>query len=174
MDSSLKIFKYFSQCNKYINTNMIKVLKENENIFNKKLNGHYKSINDILFHIYDVDLSWLNDLKSEIKSEIFEENVFKNFNENIEPINPYKILSDYEKDRLILDILIIDFINKLDEKDLIKFISYKNKEDKMVWEILIHTFNHQTHHRGQISEILDENGIKNDFSNMIRYDINTM
>ncbi|WP_414705227.1 hypothetical protein [Pseudobacteroides sp.] len=30
-------------------------------------------------------------------------------------------------------------------------------------------FNHQTHHRGQISQILDSLKIANDYSNMIRY-----
>jgi uncharacterized damage-inducible protein DinB len=67
--------------------------------------------------------------------------------------------------------LIIKFISELDIKYLDKKIFYKDNKTRTVWEILIHTFNHQTHHRGQISEILDENKIENDFSNMIRYEI---
>jgi uncharacterized damage-inducible protein DinB len=30
-------------------------------------------------------------------------------------------------------------------------------------------FNHQTHHRGQVAQVLDEHGIENDVSNLIWY-----
>jgi uncharacterized damage-inducible protein DinB len=150
---------------------MLKTLKENDSIYNKKIFGYYKSINDILFHVFDVDLSWFNDLKGIIDSKIFKEEIFANYNENIEPVNPYKSINEFEKDRIILDDLIIRFTNDLNIEHLDKSIFYKNNKTKMVWEVLIHTFNHQTHHRGQISEILDENKIENDFSNMIRYEI---
>jgi uncharacterized damage-inducible protein DinB len=171
MDNLLNIYRYYSQCNKSINANIFKILKENNGIYNKKTFGYYQSINDILFHVFDVDLSWFNDLKGIINSKIFEEEIFLNYNEIIEPINPYKSIKEFEKDRIILDDLIIRFVNELDIKHLDKRIFYKNNKTKMVWEVLIHIFNHQTHHRGQISEILDENKIENDFSNMIRYEI---
>jgi uncharacterized damage-inducible protein DinB len=171
MDILINIYKYYSQCNKNINGKILEILKENDAIYNKKISGYYKSINDILSHILDVDLSWLNDIKDIINSKIFEEEIFKNFDANIEPINPYKTMNEFARDRIILDELIITFVHELSVKDLEKKILYKDNKTKNVWEILIHTFNHQTHHRGQISEILDENGIENDFSNMIRYEI---
>ena len=34
-------------------------------------------------------------------------------------------------------------------------------------EALLHVFNHQTHHRGAVSQILDEFGIENDYSNLL-------
>ena len=34
-------------------------------------------------------------------------------------------------------------------------------------DALDHVFNHQTHHRGQVSQILDEMGVAHDFSNLI-------
>ncbi|MDR1230560.1 MAG: hypothetical protein LBK61_04060 [Spirochaetaceae bacterium] len=171
MDILLNIYKYYAQCNKAINVNMLKILKENAGIYNRKISGYYKSVNDILFHILDVDLSWMSDLKDVIHSKIFEEEIFLHFNANIEPVNQYKDINEFEKDRIILDALIIKFIDNLDIEDLQKKLVYKNNKIKRVWEILIHTFNHQTHHRGQISEILDGNMIENDFSNMIRYEI---
>ncbi|MDR2194393.1 MAG: hypothetical protein LBP19_08010 [Treponema sp.] len=171
MDSALNIYKYYSQCNKNINANMINILKEHDGMYNKKIVGYYESINDILFHIFDVDLSWFNDLKGIIDSDIFEEELFEKFDETVKPVNPYTMIHEFEQDRIILDDLIIKFINELDIKDIYKKICYKNNKTKTVWEILIHTFNHQTHHRGQISEILDEHTIENDFSNMIRYEI---
>jgi len=35
-------------------------------------------------------------------------------------------------------------------------------------KILMHLFNHQTHHRGAIAQILDQNDIENDYSNISR------
>ncbi|GHU26959.1 hypothetical protein FACS1894172_19320 [Spirochaetia bacterium] len=165
------ILEYYSQCNKYININIIKTLKENNYIFNKSLTGYYKNINDILFHILTVDMSWTNDLKEITKSTVFEEKIYKEFNDEND-INPYKSIIDFENDRIILDDLLIEYVNEINLNDLEKELILKNNKRKKVWEILIHTFNHQTHHRGQISQIIDENGIENDFSNMIRYDRN--
>ncbi|MDR3336201.1 MAG: hypothetical protein LBT16_03255 [Treponema sp.] len=163
------VFDYYAQCNKLINTNLLEIIKAND-IFNKTLPGYYKSINDILFHILDVDLSWMSDLKQTIDSEIYEEALFKSFDEK-NSTNPYKTIIGFEKDRIKLDNLFIKFVHELRAQELEKAITYKPDKTKKVWEVLIHTFNHQTHHRGQISQILDENGINNDFSNMIRYDI---
>jgi len=173
MATIINIFDYFSQCNKYINVNMLEIIKEN-NIYNKALTGYFKNINEILFHIFDVDLSWTNDLKQKINSDIFQNELYVKFDENVNIVNPYKNIIDFETDRFILDDLLIKFIKELDEGDLAENIivdKTKNKS-KSICEILIHTFNHQTHHRGQISQILDENRIENDFSNMIRYNIN--
>ena len=150
---------------------MLKVLKENEGIFNKRISGYYKNINDILFHVLDVDVSWMSDIKGTVNSKIFDDEIFKNFNGKAEPINPYEKLNEFEMDRNKLDGLIINFVDELNRGDLEKQIFLENGKTKRTWEILIHMFNHQTHHRGQISEILDENGIKNDFLNTIRHDI---
>ena len=166
----MDILEYFSKCNKYINLDMIKIIKEN-NFYNKSVTGYIKSISDILFHILDVDLSWTNDLKQIINSNIFENNLYKNFDENILIINPYKSIIEFENDRTVLDNLLLKFIKGINKYDVEKEITLNNNKIKTVWEILIHMFNHQTHHRGQFSQILDENGINNDFSNMIRYDI---
>ncbi len=37
------------------------------------------------------------------------------------------------------------------------------------WQCLLHMFNHQTHHRGQMAQILDEKGVENSYSNLFRY-----
>ena len=162
------VLEYYSRCNKGINTGMIKIIKEND-IFNKTFPGYYKTINEILFHILAVDLSWTSDLRQIIVSDVFENELYKNFDDH-NNISPYKSIIEFERDRTTLDDLLIKFIKEIDQKDLEKELPYKNKKNKTSWEILIHMFNHQTHHRGQISQILDENNISNDFSNMIRYD----
>lgn len=37
------------------------------------------------------------------------------------------------------------------------------------WQLLLHMFNHQTHHRGAVAQVLDEHGIENNASNLVHY-----
>lgn len=50
-------------------------------------------------------------------------------------------------------------------------LEYRNirgrAQSKITWRALLHVFNHQTHHRGQIAAILDQSGVENDYSNLI-------
>ncbi len=50
-------------------------------------------------------------------------------------------------------------------------LEYRNikgePQRKIVWRTLLHLFNHQTHHRGQVAALLDQFGVANDYSNLI-------
>jgi uncharacterized damage-inducible protein DinB len=50
-------------------------------------------------------------------------------------------------------------------------LEYRNikgeAQRKVLWRALLHVFNHQTHHRGQVAALLDQFGVDNDFSNLI-------
>jgi len=50
-------------------------------------------------------------------------------------------------------------------------LEYRNikgqPQSKVVWRTLLHAFNHQTHHRGQVATLLDQAGVDNDYSNLI-------
>jgi uncharacterized damage-inducible protein DinB len=107
-------------------------------------------------------------------SKIFEDNLFANVSNDI-PKNPYFTLTSFKNDRVHLDQLLIQFSNELTASDLDKQLEYIGRDNKnherSITKVLIHMFNHQTHHRGQVSQILDSKKIENDFSNMIRLDI---
>ena len=44
--------------------------------------------------------------------------------------------------------------------------SHGESHRRRAGEVLLHVFNHATHHRGQISQILDGQGIEHDYSNL--------
>lgn len=51
-----------------------------------------------------------------------------------------------------------------------KFKNIRGEEiEKIFWITIIHIFNHQTHHRGEISAMLDILNIKNDYSGIRLY-----
>jgi len=66
-----------------------------------------------------------------------------------------------ERDRL--DLLIIDFTKELNEPDFDSVLDYTdtegNSHQNQLGMLIQHLFNHQTHHRGQVTTLLNQIGI---------------
>jgi uncharacterized damage-inducible protein DinB len=75
----------------------------------------------------------------------------------------YHTLSDLAPIRRQLDQLIIRFCTQLTEDDCNQFITYTSTEGeaitKAVADVTQHIFNHQTHHRGQLTCVLSQCGV---------------
>lgn len=71
------------------------------------------------------------------------------------------------------DLIFIKFINEVREDDLYKRVKYKNlmgeELERDYWNTIFHVLNHGTHHRGEISAMLDKKNISNDFSGFTKY-----
>ena len=71
--------------------------------------------------------------------------------------------TDYIAKRLALDEIIIGFIEALTEEDLRQALTYTNTKgvsfNRPFSQLLLHLFNHQTHHRGQVTTLLNQIGI---------------
>ena len=80
----------------------------------------------------------------------------------------YTKLFQYRKQA---DEAILQFIEELDANKMNSVFKYKNFKgedmENILWKILLQWFNHQTHHRGQISVLLDMIDVKNDYSSMM-------
>ena len=168
----LDIYPYYARCNTRITITMLDIIKSNPESYSHKTGGFYDSIAAILDHLYISNLNWIKafsevietSLETEIKNTIIPEygtKVFRNITEADTGIRKTLTMSD-------------TICNEIKETDLDKAMKRKRRNgdiiEKTTWKALIHYFNHQTHHRGQISEILDELKIQNDYSNMIFID----
>lgn len=75
----------------------------------------------------------------------------------------HKTLLDIDILRKQVDSLIIQYCENLTENDCDQFITYTTTEGmtltKSVADITQHLFNHQTHHRGQLTCILSQFGV---------------
>lgn len=64
--------------------------------------------------------------------------------------------------RAWLDGIIIDWANAISEPDLDQHLHYRNMAgitaEKNFYSLISHFFNHQTHHRGQVSTLLSQAG----------------
>jgi uncharacterized damage-inducible protein DinB len=181
-------FKLLANYNKESNNLMNKIITTlTEEQWNKQFSGYFKSIREICRHIYFWDYNWLKRYRLIRDFNIFTDDIFKKdvfMSIDIMNINDYsKMRNDldnifmnkdaYLRMRNDLDKIIIKFTNELMEADLksiLKFsttngISYEKRLDGL----LMHFFNHQTHHRGMISLYLEMLGIENDFSNLMQF-----
>lgn len=78
----------------------------------------------------------------------------------------------YQKIRPELDAIMEAFVAELDDETRRRKFEFKNIKGKLirmsVQDVFIHLANHSTHHRGALSQLLDEWGIDNDFSGFNR------
>lgn len=75
------------------------------------------------------------------------------YSDDLEPLREHRVR---------LDRIIADLAAELSDSDLAQLLSYKNAHGdnrKNFGSLLLHFFNHQTHHRGQASTLLSQAGV---------------
>lgn len=72
-----------------------------------------------------------------------------------------------------LDVVLLEYVEALSDAELSKTVQYKNTRgdvfEKAYWQTILHALTHGIHHRGEVSAMLDIQGIKNDFSGFTSY-----
>ena len=65
------------------------------------------------------------------------------------------------------------FIAELPESELGRRVKYRTTDgqemERTFWHAIFQVLSHGTHHRGEISAILDQNGVANDFNGFVTY-----
>jgi uncharacterized damage-inducible protein DinB len=167
------LFQAFGRYNGSVNRSILEIvepLKKEQVMMETK--AYYPSIFETLLHIFIADLNWLKRYR-----DTFKENKSLN-NSNLISSEDKALRKEFESDykklfhyRKQMDDVIVQFVNELDESKLGTVIRYKNYKgedvEKEIWKTLLHWFNHQTHHRGQVSVLLDMAGVDHDFSSMM-------
>lgn len=159
---------------KGVNNKVISILEGIPKVkLQQDLNAYYKSILETFTHMTMADINWFIRLKNLFpasaltRSELLQTTV-DDLQDRVED-NYREIFSI----RRAADELFVKFITELPEEDFKKVINYKdrmgNALSNKLGYILLHLFNHQTHHRGAISTMLDMQGIDNDYSGLFKY-----
>ncbi len=112
----------------------------------------FKSIHGTLNHLLLGDQIWLGRFQGKPDSfSRLDEELFSNFDK-------------LREQRSRLDALIEAWANELNDdalKNELKFTSVVNPKPRAMpmWLAVTHFFNHQTHHRGQLSTLLTQSGL---------------
>jgi uncharacterized damage-inducible protein DinB len=168
-------YKLLARYNKITNEMMNEIIKNlSEEEWNRNFPIFFRSVHELCSHIYIGDFNWLKRFKLLREFKILNKDLFRknyNFSEII-----FSNSNEYILLRTELDDIIIEFVNELTEKDfgaLLKFTDSQGTNfEKRIDELLIHSFNHETHHRGMISLVLEMLGKPNDYSSMYTKNLN--
>jgi uncharacterized damage-inducible protein DinB len=167
-----KYFGLLAYYNKEANglmNNIIKNITEEE--WNKNFPGFYKSIHEICSHIYISDHNWLNRYKLLRHFNCLDDKHFEKSYSFTEVI--FNDINEYINMRIELDNKIIEFIGEITTNDLENILKYSNskgiKFEKRMDGLLIHLFNHETHHRAMVSLYLEMLGKANDYNNVLPF-----
>ncbi|MFX1476720.1 MAG: DinB family protein [Promethearchaeota archaeon] len=167
------IFDILAKYNELTNQEMIKILEtiDSEKL-TKDLGSYYGSILGILNHHLMADIGWLRALGNNVPSLDFLPPLLNRFPSSRLP--PKKLywasLKDYKQIRTEIDDLLKRVVQRLSESEynsILKITGRRGEQEYITWRILLHLFNHHTHHRGGVSLLLDQLGIENDYSNML-------
>ena len=146
-------FQLLANFNIWVNTKIFSACKELDDTEYKKDRGaFFSSIHGTLNHLLVVDRAFISHIEGKdhgLKSldQILYENLFQ-----------------LEEARIKEDKRLVDLVNNLSEESIHKEITYNGfetgKTTHTINIILLSMFNHQTHHRGQIHNMLSQAGIK--------------
>jgi uncharacterized damage-inducible protein DinB len=172
MDYDRRHFALLAGYNRFANEQLIENLASlPQGALSAPRGSHFGSIQGILDHVIMCDINWLRRFR-----ELFAKD---------EPLNRPRLrpeghawtvfefpdFGEYRRERAIVDAIFADWIAMADTSRFGEVLSYRDSHDQPLrWyfrDALEHVFNHQTHHRGQVSQILDELGIEHDWSNII-------
>ena len=166
------VFRAFARYNGSVNQSIIELLKPlSREQITMKTKAYYPSILETMIHNLFADLNWLKRYGG-----VFRES--KALNHRIASSDQKTLRQEIESDptklfqyRKEADEVIVRFMDELEGAKLNSVIKYKNykgeDQEQELWKTLLHWFNHQTHHRGQISVLLDMVEVNNDYSSML-------
>jgi uncharacterized damage-inducible protein DinB len=167
-----KFFELLAYFNKEANNLMNDVIKNiTEEEWDKEFSGFYKSIHEICSHIYISDYNWLKRYKLLRHFICLDDKYFEKDYSFTDVI--FANISEYMNMRIELDKKITEFINEITENDLESILKYSNSKgmqfEKRIDGLLIHLFNHETHHRAMVSVYLEMLGKANDYNNVLPF-----
>ncbi len=131
----------------------------------------FESIAGTLNHLLQADVLWLERFAANVPELADVASKLP----AVKPKDPkgpaFADLPAFSKTRAAADEAIGEAMRLFPEGRYGSTLVYRNikgeEQKKIAWQAVLHFFNHQTHHRGQVAAALDQIGVQNDFSNLI-------
>jgi uncharacterized damage-inducible protein DinB len=167
------VFQALAKYNSSVNQSIIEIIETlSEEEIMAQTKAYFPSIFETLLHLFFSDLFWLKRFR-----DVFPESNALSVSKLVS-LDGKNLRKRFEADlkkffqrRKQADEVIQQLIEEINEVELNSVITYKNLKgddvEKELWKTLLQWFNHQTHHRGQISVLLDLIGVNNDYSSLL-------
>ena len=157
-------FEMMANYNQWINKNFYEAAsKLNADELLEDRGAFFGSILETLNHLFVGDIIWLQRFArhpSQLKSLDYVRGM-----ETPKALNVvlYPVLENLTDARARMDSTIQEFSHELSDDILLSSLSYRNTKGELFTKnmgyLIQHFFNHQTHHRGQVSTLLSQAGI---------------
>ncbi len=125
--------------------------------------AYFSSIIGTLNHILVGDTIWLKRFSEHPAKLSSLEYVQSLDNPSALDVVLYEDFYELSRIRRLVDAMIIQFVQELSDNLIASPITYKTmrgeKHTKIFGHVILHFFNHQTHHRGQVSNLLSQLGL---------------
>ena len=161
--SIVQNFQMMAHYNQRINQQLLAVCQSlPDDLLNKPTGSFFATITDYWNHLLFGDLILLGRLANNNLAGL-SSNSLANFPTPVSPQDTYfERIAELSSARASLDELIIDFCQQLSEQECSTIIRYTTTEgdcvSKIASDVIQHLFNHQTHHRGQLTCVLSQFG----------------
>jgi uncharacterized damage-inducible protein DinB len=172
MDYDRRHFSHLARYNRTANAALVRYLAALPASGIPKPRGSwFGSIQGVLDHVITCDINWLRRFR-----ELFGADEALNRPRLSPPGHAwaefeFPVLEEYLRERAVVDAIFEDWIAAADTSRFGEVLAYADSHGiarrYYFREALDHVFNHQTHHRGQVSQILDELGVEHDYSNLL-------
>jgi uncharacterized damage-inducible protein DinB len=147
-------FELMAQYNQWMDSKIYEVyLGIPDELRKKHMGVFFKSIHSTLNHIYYDDLAWLERLR---------ENTFTPRQIDVDLYEDFNELKEAQEK---MDSDIIYWVNSLTSEKLNQTFDYVSNVNNFsrklpIWVLATHMFNHQTHHRGQVTTLMKQLGFE--------------
>lgn len=164
----------FATYNREADKRLVSILSGlDEALLREDQGSYYKSILGTLVHVAAGELSWLRRFAGFFSYRCLAASPLL----ALEPEQAKARLESGPSALFALlgeiDALLVAFAEELREEDLAVRVKYRNMKgeelERAYWNLVFHILNHGTHHRGEISALLDRKGVANDFSGFNLY-----
>lgn len=153
----------FARYNRMFNQNLFDVVASlNEAERKKDLGAFFGSIHATLNHILLADRIWLGRFAAAFPEmgSLHEAALITEFSSLRQEL--YADFAELRAERIATDQVIVNWAEDLSDELLAATMSYRNSRGEQrshpAWVAVAHLFNHQTHHRGQVTTLLNQLG----------------
>lgn len=160
----LQLYARYNQETNQILSKLVQGLPEEE--IYKERKTYFESINGLVMHLIYSSRYMMGLIRRHWDHPLMIHDVTApNYEVNPEtPREVFELLTE-------LDQIMVDFLAGISQEELLKpkqkVMVLRTKEVPLsIWNILMQFVVHQTHHRGQISQLLDELGVDHDYGNV--------
>ena len=124
----------------------------------RDVGAFFKSIHGTLNHLLLADRVWLGRVTgAAVPSGFMGPGGIRTLDQEL-----YSDFEDLRRERALTDDELSAWVSRLTEERLagpLVFMRRGQQQEAPLWSVVAHLFNHQTHHRGQITTLLTQQGV---------------